>query len=121
MIKRVVLLAAAACAAAMPMRSEVNSTLQGCILGTLGGCSTEPSRGLTNQIRDELNRMGYSFVTLDPAWVHCSGACVDILQAPAASALLDSTRAKNDYITCECRTTVRCKRSRGGAAMMHRD
>jgi hypothetical protein len=45
--------------------------------------------------------MGYSFVTVDPTWVHCSGACVDILQAPAASALLDATRAQNDYITCE--------------------
>src|SRR5690606_38799757 len=59
------------------------------------------SRGLTDQIRDELNRMGYNFVGLDPNWVHCSGACVDVLQGPAAAALVEATKAKNDYITRE--------------------
>jgi hypothetical protein len=73
----------------------------GCTLGSAinGGCdSYTKSKGLTNQIINELNSMGYSFRTMDGNLVHCPGfTCT--LQSSAASALENACRAKNDYIT----------------------
>ena len=74
-----------------------NVTSSGCILGTQTGCATSVAQGLTDQIIAELNSMGYSFKSLDPTWIHCSGACS--LQSGAADNLVSACKAKNDYIT----------------------
>jgi hypothetical protein len=76
-----------------------NNTTAACTLGTATGCTTEVVKGLTYQILDELDAMGYSFSTVDPAYIKCSGACVDRLQTQAAAALTSAARAKKDYIT----------------------
>ena len=74
-----------------------------CILGTAGGCSTSVCSGLTAQLVDELDSMGYSFTQLNTStyssWIKCTSPCEPYLQASAASALLTATKAKNDYIT----------------------
>jgi hypothetical protein len=41
--------------------------------------------------------MGYSFVSLDSNWVHCSSTCY--LQSSAANSLINAAISKNDYIT----------------------
>jgi LAS superfamily LD-carboxypeptidase LdcB len=70
-----------------------------CILGTQNGCSGQVARGLTNQIAAKLGQMGYSFKTLDANRIHCSGGCVNMLQASAADSLAQAAASANDYIT----------------------
>lgn len=70
-----------------------------CILGTVSGCdSSSITAGISKQITQELNNMGYSFRQLDGNWVHCPGfTCT--LQSSAASSLESAARSVNDYIT----------------------
>ena len=70
-----------------------------CILGTQTGCSTSVAIGLTNQIANELNNMGYTFTTLDSRWIHCDSPCVPKLQAAAAKSLRSVAIGQDDYIT----------------------
>jgi hypothetical protein len=57
------------------------------------------AEGLTNQIIAQLNKMGYSFKTLDSTWIHCSSPCVPSLQSKVADNLASAAKSKNDYIT----------------------
>ncbi len=57
------------------------------------------SDGLAFQQKNvaELGSMGYTFRTLNPQWVHCSGfTCT--LQSSTADSLEDTARSVNDYI-----------------------
>jgi hypothetical protein len=76
-----------------------NNKTQTCILGTQTGCSTSVCNGLTNQIVNKLDSMGYSFSTLDSNWIHCASPCVNKLQTSAANSLASAAKSKNDYIT----------------------
>jgi hypothetical protein len=73
----------------------------GCTLGsaiTSGSCNSDNlANGITKQIIQELNSMGYYFRNLDSNWVHCNFDCT--LQSSAADALESAARAINDYIT----------------------
>jgi len=96
MIKRVLF---ALASLAVVSAGEYNSTVQGCILGTLSGCSTSPVKGLSDQIMRELNNMGYRFVNMNTQWIRCSGGCNNVLQDVAHNALVRAAQSKNDYIT----------------------
>ena len=101
MIKYTVALLAVATAAAQ--FADFNGTVEAsCKLGTATGCSTNVAEGLTYQIKDELNKMGYSFVALNSQWVKCSSPCINALQSVSATALVNAAKSKNDYITCKC-------------------
>ena len=70
----------------------------GCQLGTYSGCdSYGQTKGLTNQIIAELNRMGYSFRALNSQWARCHDGCS--LQSSAADSLERAARSVNDFIT----------------------
>jgi hypothetical protein len=73
----------------------------GCTLGGSlnNGCdSYQISAGITNQIVNELNSMGYSFRGLNGDRVHCPGfACT--LQSSAADSLEAAAASVGDYIT----------------------
>lgn len=50
--------------------------------------------GLTYQIKDELNSMGYSFQAMSSTWVKCSSPCVNELQSVAANSLESAAKSK---------------------------
>lgn len=75
-----------------------NST-ETCTLGSQNGCTTSIAEGLTYQILDELQAMGYDFATVDGQWIKCESPCVNRLQSAAADALASAAKSKNDYIT----------------------
>ena len=95
MIKRVLLVAAVA-AVALASAADFNATepRQGCILGTLAPCNSQPARGLADQIMRELNNMGYSFVNTNSQWIRCSGGCTNVLQSVAHNALVNAAKNK---------------------------
>jgi hypothetical protein len=68
--------------------------------GALGsGCdSSKTTAGITSQIINELNSMGYHFRGLNSNRVHCPGfSCT--LQSSAADSLENAAASVNDYIT----------------------
>jgi hypothetical protein len=85
-------------ASAQAYDSDVNKTFA-CILGTQTGCSSDIAQGLTNQIIAQMKANGYSFTTLDSAWVKCSSPCVNQMQTAAANSLVAAAKSKNDFIT----------------------
>jgi len=74
-------------------------TVEGkCTLGQQTGCSSDVALGLTNQIMKKLKKMGHDFTTLDSKWIHCNQPCVNQLQTPAATALKQAAKSRNDFI-----------------------
>ncbi len=63
------------------------------------GCTTSVVKGLTLQIVEEMNSMGFSFSSLNNEWIHCDDPCVNQLQSTAANSLADAAKSKDDYIT----------------------
>ena len=74
-----------------------------CTLGTATGCSTSVCSGLTAQLVQELNAMGYTFTNIASSgyssYIHCTSPCEPYLQAAAATSLRTAAQSKNDYIT----------------------
>ena len=83
------------------LSSATNSTSGGCKLGTQTGCSSDVAKGLTNQILDKMEAMGYSFSELNSDWIKCTDPCVNRLQSEAATHLKNAAKDKNDYITLQ--------------------
>ena len=76
-----------------------------CTLGSAmySSCSTSVCNGLTAQLVQQLNSMGYTFTSMTTSnytqYVHCSSPCQPYLQQSAAESLLKAAQSKNDYIT----------------------
>ena len=70
-----------------------------CILGKQFGCSTDVAIGLTLQIANEMDNMGYTFTTLDTKWIRCDSPCVPMLQTQSANSLRNVAIEKNNFMT----------------------
>ena len=88
------------CFLSQALLPQINSTaiVEGCKLGKQTGCSSDVAAGLTKQILNKMQNMGYDFTTLNSDWIKCTSPCVNQLQSAAATHLKDAAKSKNDYI-----------------------